>query len=90
MIGAARRYRELLLDLVLERALHGGSLPPDVESPRIAELDRCWREMSEEEQDEAERTCALGSLAGAHDLAVEDQDVTEGSPALPRRARRAA
>ena len=87
MIGAAKRYWELLLDLAFQRVVAGGALPADVESPLVGALDRCWREMSEAEQDEAERLYARGRTVGAPDLlAIEDQEVAVGDHVAPRRA----
>jgi hypothetical protein len=42
MIGAARRYRELFTGLLIERELEGGTLPEEIESHHVEELDRCW------------------------------------------------
>ena len=63
------------------------ALPPDVESPLVGALDRCWREMSAAEQDEAERLYARGRTVVAPDLlAIEDQEVAVGDHVGPRRA----
>ena len=86
MIGAARRYRELLLELALQRMLAGGALAPDVESPLVGALDRCWRDMSALEQDEAEERHAQGRRVAAPDvLAIEDQAIVVGGHVSPRR-----
>ncbi len=55
MIGAAQRYRELFLDLILQRALSGGKLSPTQEARSAAELDHCWNSMTDEEQEEMEQ-----------------------------------
>jgi len=87
MIGAAKRYRELLVDLTFQRLLAGGVLAPEVESPLVGALDRCWHEMSETEQDQAERLHAQARKIAAPDsLASEDREVTIGSHDAPRRA----
>jgi hypothetical protein len=87
MIGAAKRYRELLLELTFQRILAGGTLAPEVESPRVGALDRCWREMSDVEQDEAERMFAQGRQVVAPDvLGFEDLSIPEHSHVSPRRA----
>jgi hypothetical protein len=53
MIGAARRFSELMTDLLLRREIFGGPLPQDAESDTASELERCWLEMTNEEQNEA-------------------------------------
>jgi hypothetical protein len=87
MIGAAKRYRELLVELVFGRLVAGGTLAPEIESRLVGALDRCWREMSEAEQDEAERLYARGSQVVAPEvLAIEDMEVALGAHVAPRRA----
>jgi hypothetical protein len=54
MIGAAARFRELMTDLLLQRALAGGLLHEMRESEYAAELERCWWAMSTDEQEDAE------------------------------------
>lgn len=87
MIGAAKRYRELLVDLAFRRVLAGGALSQEVESPLVGALDRCWREMSEAEQDDAERSYAHDRRIVAPDLlGAFDQLVVVGGHLAPRRA----
>lgn len=54
MIGAARRFNEVMTDLLLRREQAGGTLPQQDESNTAAELDRLWQAMSEDEQGAAE------------------------------------
>ena len=87
MIGAARRYREMLTALLMERELAGGSLPDESESNHVEELDRCWWAMTDSEQQDVERRLASEHLIDApSDLGVEDVSVQKGEHALPRRA----
>lgn len=87
MIGAATRYRELLTALLLDRELAGGTLPDEIESLHVEELDRCWWAMTDIEQAEAERTLADDpSIDAPADLHVEDVRVEQGKHELPRRA----
>jgi hypothetical protein len=68
MIGAAERYIQLATELLLLRESNGGQLPDDVESSYIDQFDRCWRHMSADEQQEAERVVAQTSLGAPTDL----------------------
>ncbi len=87
MIGAAQRYRELLFDLVLQRELAGGSLAPAEEARLVADLDRCWNAMADEEQDEMERALAQQAPPSAPEsLAAEDHAVERGAHLPPRKA----
>ena len=87
MIGASRRYSELLVQLLLFRETAGGVLPPEDEARLAAELDRCWQEMSEEEQQAAERQFAVRFVPKAPDtLHQEDLVVKNGDRKGPRRA----
>ncbi len=87
MIGAARRYRELLTALLLDRELAGGTLPEDVESQHVEALDRCWWAMTNAEQQEVERAIAAeGPVEAPNDLRAEDVRVEKGNHHLPRRA----
>ena len=87
MIGAARRYAELMIELLLERELAGGALSEDEESRRVEELDRCWWAMTNEEQAEYERSLALSASPEAPaELELKDVVVTEGSTSVPRAA----
>lgn len=58
MIGAATRYRELVAELLLLRALNEGELPLAEEVRFAAALDNCWTMMDELEQAQVERTTA--------------------------------
>jgi hypothetical protein len=87
MIGAAKRYRELLTALLMERELAGGTLPEESESNHVEELDRCWWAMTGPEQQEIEQAIADERLVDAPtDLGAEDVRVNEGEHELPRRA----
>jgi len=87
MIGASRRYRELLFQLLFFREIAGGELPPEEEARWVSELDRCWHEMTDEEQQAAERHFAERPVPEAPEaLHQEDLVVTEGARTGPRRA----
>ena len=87
MIGAAQRYRELLVDLQFQRATAEDSLVQAEEAAFAAELDICWQSMSVAEQEAIERQLADGSLPDAPTaLRTEDCAVTEGSWCAPRKA----
>ena len=87
MIGAARRYRELMTTLLMDRELAGGTLREEEESRHVEALDRCWWAMSQEEQEEAERWLANDrSIEAPADLLVEDVAVERGKRSLPRKA----
>ena len=55
MIGAARRFSELMIDLLLQREIAGGPLSQEDEAAAAAELERCWWGINAEEQVELER-----------------------------------
>lgn len=42
MIGAAERYTELIIELLLKRAVTDDKLSEDEEAAYADELDRCW------------------------------------------------
>ena len=87
MIGAARRFSELMSDLLLRRELAGGPLSQGAESDAAAELERCWWEMTEVEQAEAEGTFSPLHVPGApHALDQLDETVAAGSHDFPRKA----
>jgi len=65
MIGAARRFSELMSDLLLRREIAGGPLSQDEESAAAAELERCWWEMTDEEQAESQRIFSAARLPNA-------------------------
>lgn len=85
MIGAAHRYLELVMELLLERARAGGNLPEDEESAYVDELERCWWAMTNAEQDEAERILSQPSLEAPLELGEKDTTVTPGIREPPRR-----
>ena len=58
MIGTAQRYRELVLDLMLRRALSNGELSPEQEARSTADLAHCWHAMTDDEQDVMEQGLA--------------------------------
>ena len=87
MIGAAHRYRELMNELLLRRELTGTDLAASEEARFAEALDRCWREMTDEEQQAVEEALKTGGLAGAPaDLATVDTVVAPGDHTAPRRA----
>ena len=85
MIGASRRYSELLVQLLLFRETAGGVLPPEDEARLAAELDRCWQEMSEEEQQAAD-VVRGAFVPRPRILSQEDLVVKNGDRKGPRRA----
>lgn len=87
MIGASQRYRELFLDLVLQRALSGGELSPAQEARCAAELDHCWNAMTDLEQEAMEQWLAAAEPPSAPEsLLSEDQTVERGAHIIPRKA----
>jgi hypothetical protein len=87
MIGAAQRYRELVLDLMLRRALSDGELSPEQEARSAADLDHCWHAMTEDEQDAMEQWLAAPvPPAAPESLSSEDRVVERGAHILPRKA----
>ena len=85
MIGAAHRYLELVMELLLERARAGGNLQEDKEVAYVDELERCWWAMTNAEQDEAERILSQSSLEAPLELGEKDTTVTPGIKVPPRR-----
>lgn len=86
MIGAAERYLELLVDIAVRRARAGGVLEPQEESELVEALDRCWRAMTDDEQDVAERAYAeRRRVVAPASLGFEDQAVGPGRCVGPRR-----
>jgi hypothetical protein len=85
MIGAAHRYLELMMELLLDRARAGGHLQEDAEVAYVDELDRCWWAMTNAEQDEAERILAQSSLDAPLELGEKDTTVITGIKEPPRR-----
>jgi hypothetical protein len=87
MIGAARRYRELLTQLLLEREEQGEAWLEADESRFVEELDRCWWAMTNAEQAEVEGAFADEPLANAPvELSFEDVRIERGQKAFPRKA----
>jgi hypothetical protein len=88
MIGAAQRYRELLVELLLRRAQEGGELSPAEEAHFASALDLCWNAMTDAEQEEIEdEIAAYRSPPDApQDLAIEDLRVDMGASIAPRKA----
>lgn len=86
MIGTAQRYRELVLDLMLRRALSNGALSPEQEARSTADLDHCWNAMTDEEQDAMEQWLATAPPTAPESLFAEDQVVARGAHVLPRKA----
>lgn len=87
MMGAKVRYMELRWDLLLERAVAGGSLLMMREAEYAAELDRCWNEMTSEEQDEVEAAIAVETEPSAPmELSFVDASIDIGMAEQPRRA----
>lgn len=87
MIGAKSRYMELRWDLLLERAAVGGNLTMECEAEYAAELDRCWNEMTLEEQDEVEAIITAEATPDAPaELRFVDAPLDIGMSEQPRRA----
>lgn len=85
MLGAAQRYRELTIDLLLARELAGGALPQEEELRRATELHHCWEQMTDAEQEFEE--CLLEEVPGAPaDLLLVDRRVDRGEHLLPKQA----
>jgi hypothetical protein len=86
MIGAAHRYIELSIELLLKRALADDNLPEDAEAEYADELDRCWWVMTKAEQDEIEHAIATQpSPEAPTELGESDIIVTRGSKEPPRK-----
>jgi hypothetical protein len=86
MIGASRRFSELMNDLLLRRETVGGPLSQVEESDAAAELERCWWEMTEQEQAESERAFSANRVPGApRGLDQLDETVETGGHKLPRK-----
>jgi hypothetical protein len=86
MIGAAVRYAELIIELLLKRALTDDNLSEDEEAAYADELDRCWWAMTKAEQDEIEHMVASQtSLEAPAELGERDTMVTRGSNEPPRK-----
>jgi hypothetical protein len=86
MIGAARRFRELMSDLLLQRE-HSGGWSQAEESEFAVALERHWWEMSDDEQADAERQFAADRrIEAPAEIAFLDSPVAQGTSAPPRRA----
>jgi hypothetical protein len=87
VIGAAQRYSELLVDLLLQRENAGGALPQQEEARFAADLDLCWHAMTEEEQRDIETALTTRTVPAAPaSLDIEDCAVERGATVTPRRA----
>jgi hypothetical protein len=85
MTGAARRYDELRIELLLARADAGGSLPQKDEAKFAADLDRCWRVMTDLEQEAVENSLGQQQAPRAPEaLRVVDRPVLNGERQPPR------
>jgi hypothetical protein len=86
MIGAAKRFSELMNDLLLRREIAGGPLSQDEESAVAAELERCWWEMTDEEQATSEALFSSARPPGAPVRIDQlDEVVEQGARTPPRR-----
>lgn len=86
MIGAAKRFSELMNDLLLRREIAGGPLSQDEESEVAAELERCWWEMTDEEQAASEAMFSRAQPPGAPARIDQlDEVVEQGASTPPRR-----
>jgi hypothetical protein len=87
MSDAIEHYRDLLRQLLVERAIAGGALPDEDESQRVADLDRLWWTLSSEEQDRVEREIKDESPPTAPvELGQQDLRVEPGQRSAPRKA----
>lgn len=87
MIGAAKTYYRLTMQLLIEREVMGGALSDEDEARFIEELDRCWFAMTPEEQEEAENApLDVTPLGAPTDLQARDAVAVAGSADPPRRA----
>lgn len=84
MIGAADLYLGLTMQLLLERAIAGGTLPDEKEATYVDELDRCWWSMTETEQNDVEAVLAQ-AIDAPTDLKATDTTVTPGTREPPRK-----
>ncbi len=83
MIGASRRFNEIMTNLLLRRQHAGGTLPQQDESDTAAVLDRLWQAMSEDEQAAAEALFAR-TPGAPHELGLSD--VLDARGKVPRTA----
>jgi hypothetical protein len=85
MIGATQKYRELVFELLLERAAAADVLPQETEARFAGALDRCWHAMSPEEQETMERQFASETMPTvAEEPNLSDREVSKGATELPR------
>jgi hypothetical protein len=87
MSRAASKYLELIGELRLARLEHELRDEPFTQSAEveyISELDRWWREMTEEEQGEIELLLAQDTPDAPNELGAQDVDVEIGSASTPR------
>lgn len=86
MIGAADRYMELIIELLLRRALTNDNLSEDEEAAYADELDRCWWVMTKIEQDDIEHmVSSQTALEAPAELGERDTTVIRGSREPPRK-----
>jgi hypothetical protein len=87
MIGAMNRYTEIRWALLLERAIATAPLTMEREAEYAAELDRCWNELTDEEQSTLEREIADEPVPNAPaELSLLDAPLEVGTSDQPRRA----
>jgi hypothetical protein len=87
MKEAARRYKELMSDLLLQRELKGGQLPAIDEAQFVADLDECWHSMTDAEQAEVEEMFAPRRQPKVtRELSAVERPVAKGARNTPRRA----
>ncbi len=85
MSEAARKYRQVLEEFLLARALEDG-LSDQQEAEFAVRLDKLWWELSQAEQDAIEREIAARRPPSAPiDLGEEDVAVVVGSRDFPRK-----
>lgn len=82
-----RLYRAKVTELLFLREYEGGTLPAEVESAFVAQLEDLWWRLSEREQREFEDDLkALPTSTGPERLDFVDSPVQPGQAVLPRKA----
>lgn len=76
-------YTKLLNELILERAMAGGTLPDEKESEYVERLDALWWKLTEEER--VQYRVASHKVQAPEDLGLVDCEVSIGSSSLPRK-----
>jgi hypothetical protein len=71
------------MQLLLERAMAGGTLPDEKEAIYVDELDRCWWSMTENEQNDVEAVLAQ-AIDAPTELNATDTTLTLGTREPPR------